>query len=196
MKAVGGQKIGLVWQAEFLKLLRQENYAEPLKESVRKDDWTKAMTSVVVATCQSLGWQASAKGYPLPNIGIRSSEFLALDVTAFANTFDGDQQWEFPIAVMELENQPDRINYSLWKVLCIRAALRIVFCYCRSPSDRIHTITALRDRVIRPMPISDRIAITGETLVVVGSRDELAIFPSGFFKWWELDTNTGNFEIF
>jgi len=186
------QSIGKHWQAQFLRLLQQGNYAQPLQESAQLGDWTKVMTSVVVATCQSMGWQASAKGHPLSNIPISSSEFLALDVMAFAN----DQQWLFPNAVMELENNPDRVAYSLWKVLCIRVALRIVFCYCRSTSDRRNTIWLLRDQIIRPMPISDRIAISGETIIVVGSRDESATFPYGYFKWWELETNTGEFVIF
>lgn len=36
---------------------------------------------------------------------------------------------------MELENSRDseRIAYSLWKVLCVRAELRIVFCYRSLP---------------------------------------------------------------
>ena len=37
--------------------------------------------------------------------------------------------------------------------------------------------------------------LSGETLVVVGSRDESATFPYGFFKWWKLDTNTGTFRL-
>ena len=186
------QSLGKKWQTKFLQLLHKENYSQPLQQSAQLGDWTKAMTSVVVVTCQEMGWQASAKGHSLPSMAISSSEFLALDVMAFPN----NQQWQFPSAVMELENNADRVGYSLWKVLCIRVALRIVFCYCRSPSERIRTIRALRDEIIKPMPISDRIAITGETLIVVGSRDELATFPSGFFKWWKLETNTGNFEIF
>ncbi|PSB27095.1 hypothetical protein [Chlorogloea sp. CCALA 695] len=186
------RSIAKTWQITFEELLHQENYAESLKQLVGLSNWTKGMTAAVVATCQLLGWQASAKGHPLANRSIASSEFLALDVMAFAN----NAQWQFPIAVIELENNHERIAYSLWKVLCIRVPLRIVFCYCRSPSDRIYAIENLGNSVIKPMSIADRIAISGETLVVVGSKNELAIFPTGFFKWWELDTNTGTFQIF
>ncbi|PSB02353.1 hypothetical protein [Merismopedia glauca] len=187
------QSIGKLWQTKFEKLLHQGNYGESLQQSQGLGNWTKAMTSAVVVTCQLMGWQASAKGYPLANKTVATSEFLALDVMAFASDYG---QWQFPIAVMELENNPDRIDYSLWKVLCLRVPLRIVFCYCRSPSDRVHKIETLRNRIIQPMPVAERIAITGETLIVVGSMEHLDIFPHSFFKWWELNANTGNFQVF
>src|SRR5437899_12532040 len=59
---------------------------------------------------------------------IHRSEYLALDVVAFA---EGEKRWRFPSAIMELENSPteDQIAYSLWKVISVRANLRIVFCY-------------------------------------------------------------------
>lgn len=187
-----GQSIGKLWQTNFETLLHQENYSKSLKQLVGLSEWTKAMTYTIVNTCQLMGWQATAKGHHLTHKTIASSEFLAIDVMAFANS----QQWQFPIAVIELENNPVRITYSLWKVLCIRVPLRVVFCYCRSPSDRIYAIKTLCDQIIKPMSIADRIAITGETFIVIGCKNELSIFPSGFFKWWELDINTGTFQIF
>jgi predicted GTPase len=42
-----------------------------------------------------------------------------------------------PISVFELENSPvnDLVAYSLWKVLCVRASLRVVFCYRQDASE-------------------------------------------------------------
>jgi hypothetical protein len=44
------------------------------------------------------------------------------------------------------------------------------------------------------MGIQGRLMLEGQTVVVVGCRDEAATFPYGFFKWWELENNTGKFE--
>jgi hypothetical protein len=44
------------------------------------------------------------------------------------------------------------------------------------------------------MEIPERTALTGETLVVVGSRDEKKTFPYAFFKDWLFDANVGRFS--
>jgi hypothetical protein len=44
------------------------------------------------------------------------------------------------------------------------------------------------------MELSERATLPGETLVVVGSRDESKTFPYGFFKDWIYDTNIGRFR--
>jgi len=185
------------WQSEFLDIVQQHARSAPLRDAAlneRLGDWTEALTSVAVATCEAMGWQASAIGHQLDLLPVPRSEYLALDVTAFA---EGEKRWRFPVAVLELENSrdDDRIAYSLWKVLCVRADLRVVFCYRRSPDQGPPLVRRLRDEVIQAMAIPTRADLTGETLVVVGSRDESATFPYGFFKWWKLDTNTGSFRL-
>jgi hypothetical protein len=37
--------------------------------------------------------------------------------------------------------------------------------------------------------------LSGQTLVVIGIRDDAETFPYGFFKWWALETNTGTFKL-
>lgn len=185
------------WQSTFLKTVQQHETAKTLKEAAlqeRLGDWTKALTAVTVATCESLGWQASAKGHHLQLLPIPRSEYLALDVMAFT---DGEKRWRFPVAVLELENSKDdeRIAYSLWKVLCVRATLRVVFCYRRGAEQGSQLIRYLRDEVVQAMGLLGRMELEGETLMVIGSRDDSNTFPYSFFKWWQLDTNTGSFRL-
>ena len=151
------------------------------------------LTSVVVAACETMGWQASAKWHPLDLLPMPRSEYLAMDVMAFPA---GVRRWPFPVAVFELENshEDDRIAYSLWKVLCVRAELRVVFCYRRSPDQGAPLVRFIQDDVVKAMPLAQRIALGGETLIVVGSRDEAEMFPYGFFRWWRLNTDIGGFE--
>jgi hypothetical protein len=46
------------------------------------------------------------------------------------------------------------------------------------------------------MPLAERADMAGETLVVVGSRNDSQTFPYGFFQMWKLNWNTGRFERF
>jgi hypothetical protein len=185
------------WQTKFWEVVKEPDTAAGLKEAAmneRLGDWTETLTSVVVKTCESMGWQASAKGHKRSLLPIRRSEYLGLDVMAFANR---DKGWRFPAAVFELENSldADQIAYSLWKVLCVRAGLRTVFCYRRNPEERSALVSSLGKKVIRALDLSVRAELKGETLVVVGSRADSTTFPYGFFKWWRLDKNTGKFRL-
>ena len=184
------------WQTSFWQTLRQHESAERLKEAAlqsRLGEWTSALTTVVVATCEAMDWRASAKGHPLDLLPIAHGEYLGLDAIAFAT---GQTRWRFPVAVIELENSRDdnRIAYSLWKVLCVRADLRIVFCYRRSAEQASALIRFLCDEVMKAMSLETRMSLEGETLVVIGSRDESATFPYSFFTWWQFETNTGIFR--
>ena len=40
-----------------------------------------------------------------------------------------------------------------------------------------------------------RVKLEGRTVIVVGSRGDADTFPYGFFKWWRLDRNTGQFHL-
>ena len=48
--------------------------------------------------------------------------------------------------------------------------------------------------VVKTIPIAERASLEGETVVVVGSRNEADTFPYGFFQAWKPNTNTGVFE--
>ena len=189
--------VGTRWQTAFWRAVQQRENSDPLRDAAlagRLGDWTQSLTGVVVAACEAMGWRASAKWHPLNLLPMPRSEYLALDVMAFPAS---DQRWRFPAGVFELENsrEDDRIAYSLWKVLCVRAELRVVFCYRRSPEQGAPLMRLLQDEVVGAMPLADRIALDGETLVVVGSRNESDLFPYGFFRWWRLDANIGAFEV-
>jgi hypothetical protein len=189
------QSIDEQWRAAFLQTVQQHDRAQPLKEAAlegRLGAWTKELTAVVVSTCQSLGWQASAKGHRLELLPVTGSEYLGIDVMAFAQ---GKTRWRFPAAVIELENSQtdDRVAYSLWKVLCLRADLRIVFCYRRTVAKGSALVKSLREEAIEAIGLAGRMKLEGETLVVIGSYDSSSTFPYGFFKWLRLDNNTGTF---
>jgi len=124
---------------------------------------------------------------------LRQQEYLGQDVMAFPPEETG---WRFPTAVCELENSAsdERVAYSLWKVLCIRCELRLVFCYRADSSVGAPLVVWLGRSVVGAMSIPDRTALQGETILIVGSRNEAQTFPNGFFLAWKLNKNTGRFE--
>lgn len=183
------------WQKLFWDVVRQPEYSDSLRDSGihgKMNDWTTVLTQVVVITSQKLGWIVSAKGHSINILPVKADEFLGMDIMAFPG---GSRRWQLPIAVMELENIKNRSAYSLWKLLCIRASLRILFCYCESAGERKEMIRSLTNNVIGAMSISERQDLDGKTLLTVGSRDNAEQFPYGFFKWWNLDKNTGQFTL-
>lgn len=186
------------WRNAFRVNVQEYDTAGRLREAAiaeRLGVWTQELTSVVVATCRSLGWHASAKQNLFEKLPVRRQEYLAIDVMAFA---ESSSRWTFPTAVFELENKrsDDVIAYSLWKVLCVRAALRVVFCYRRNIEQHAALMRYLSDEVIKALGVETCFNLEGQTLVVVGSRDVSANFPDGFFKWWVLDKNTAKFGLF
>jgi hypothetical protein len=140
-----------------------------------------------------IGWQATAKHHPLTLLPIQHGEYLGIDVMAFADT---NQRWPFPTAVIELENSTndDRIAYALWKVLCIRADLRIVMCYRHEAQEAPALMAVLRTDVTDAMDGVMRRGVGGHTLIVVGSRGNADTFPNDFFRWWWFELETGVFR--
>ncbi len=191
------QDLLIRWQSVFLRTVQRHEHAERLSEAAvhdKRGDWTRELTHASVVTCKALGWQVSAKWHKLELLPVSQSEYLTMDLVVFA---DAETRWRFPVAAIELENSQDvdKIAYSLWKVLCVRAALRVVFCYRRSTHEGPALVRFLGNEVVGAMVIADRVDLGGEVLVVVGSRAESASFPYGFFKRWHLEHNTGSFEL-
>jgi hypothetical protein len=153
------------------------------------------LTSAAVEACHRLGWRASAKGHHADLLPVRRGEYLNLDLMAFGA---GESRWRFPLAVMEFENQTreDFIAYSLWKLLSVRAELRVLFCYRKEAAEAGPLRKHLQEQVVEALGIGNRVKLEGSTVLVIGRRGEAETFPNGFFAWWELETNTGRFEQF
>ncbi len=160
----------------------------------RLQKWTEALTAVVIASCEAHGWKGAARGHRSTLLPVARQEYLSLDVVAF--DLMGERRWRSPHAVFELENSQDddRVAYSLWKVLCVRSKLRVVFCYRRDREQGGRLVRHLSNSVLSEMAIGERTGLGGETLLVTGCRNEAETFPYGFFKEWVLDLNTGRFS--
>ena len=175
----------------FFDTVRQHEFASPLEKAALAMDmvaWTRYLTQAVIETCQSLGWQAAAKGQRLHTLPEARNEYLTIDVMAFPET---QVHWPLPVAAFEMENNQDRIAYSFWKLLCLRSPIRVLFCYRQHSSERDSLIRMLQDEILQSMSLPPE----GDTLLVIGNRDESSVFPYGFFRWWHLNPNTARFNV-
>jgi hypothetical protein len=191
------ENLAPLWYGKFMDTVQRHESSAALREAAIRGQlgkWTAALTGVVCSTCEAMGWKAAAKGNRSTLLPVAMQEYLALDVVAFEPV--GDRRWRFPIAAIELENgrEDDRVAYSLWKVLCTRADLRIVFCYRKDSAEGATLVRHLSEQVTTALGIAERTRIGGETMLIVGSRNESATFPYGFFKEWKFDTNLGRFS--
>lgn len=189
--------IAQLWFSAFMETVKAHEASTALREAAARGElkhWTQALTGIVVSTFLAMGWRGAAREHRSDLLPVARSEYLALDIVAFEAA--GDRRWRFPVSVFELENSPidDLVAYSLWKVLCVRASLRVVFCYRQDASSGAELVRHLADEVVQSMGIPTRSGLGGETLLVVGSRSETATFPYGFFKDWTLDANTARFR--
>jgi hypothetical protein len=186
------------WREAFLRVVQEPDVAAPLKAASLAEDlksWTACLTSSVVASCRSLNWNAAAKGHPSEEIPKAGQEYLNIDVMAFEPSPE-NVRWTLPIATFELENArtDTRIAYSLWKVLCIRSRLRVVFGFRRDWESSRNTVSDVCDDVIGGMSPVDRTEIAGETVIIIGNRGDGESFPWGYFKCWRLDAGRGVFD--
>ncbi len=189
--------LAATWKATFLETLTRHENAAALREAMAlgRRDWTEEMTRVAVVACGALGWQATARGHRAASLPVARGEYLSIDLTAFA---PGAARWRFPTAIMELENQQSEayIAYNLWKLLCVRADLRALFCYREDAEAGPPLVNVLTQDVVRPLLTDRGLTVHGETLVVIGSRAETAAFPYAYFKWWQLEQGVGRFMLF
>lgn len=186
------------WRTAFLDVVQESQRSVVLKTASLDEDlkaWTAALTSAVVAACQQVGWQAAARGHRLQHLPQAGQEYLSIDVIAFPAPAM-ERRWPLPAAAFELENDrsDDRVAYALWKVLCLRTPLRVLFAYRPDWERSRELVGTLAGEVIGGFRPEERIELGGETVVVVGNRGEGETFPWGYFKFWKLDANLGSFE--
>jgi hypothetical protein len=184
------------WHPAFLERIREPGMAETLKQAALAEilsTWTSSLTTAVVQSCEALGWAASARWHPCRRLPQAGKEYLSIDVTALPG--GTAPLWPFPLAVFELENHRTdrRVAYSLWKVLCIRAGLRVVIAYRPDWEQTRRLVTRLAEDVVGGLRPEERTTLGGQTVLVVGNRGEGETFPWGYFKFWMLDVNLGRF---
>jgi len=181
------------WKAGFITLLRTGEQSEVLKAASLAGDlrtWTAVLTATVIESCGKMGWQAAAKSHRPDLLPVSRNEYLSLDVVAFSGKKKG---WQMPVAIFELENSrnDDKVAYALWKLLCVRAPHRVLFCYREDPEESSALARTLQQDIFRNIPPEERIRWDGNTILCIGNRGHAGTFPFDFFRWWQVDIGSG-----
>lgn len=81
------------WKEAFLQTVQRHENAELLRAAALDEmlgDWTACLTRAVVQSCDSLGWMSAARGNKLHSLPVPHSEYLTMDVMAFAHKNTGN----------------------------------------------------------------------------------------------------------
>jgi len=173
------------WREAFLDCAQRSESREAIREAAAAEDlkrWTELLTGVVVRSCESLGWKAAAKGHRLEHLPQARSEYLSLDVTAFAAAQQPHTPWAFPLGVFELENSlsDEKVSYCVWKVACIRSPFAVVMAYRRKWDEARELVQRLSEMAPRELVQNGQ-----ELVLTVGSRSLGEQFPWSFFRFWK-----------
>jgi hypothetical protein len=157
------------WLREFMPAL-----IEFEKESFSRtsSEWTQFMGKVLDRVARKTKCYAAMRRIR-PKRDEYSGEYLNIDAIFFdESAYDNweNDDWDPPIlpsAAIELENDydPKKITYCLWKLLCIRAHLRILIGYQRQ-LDRIESLKAHLEKVISENRLME--GDPGSLLVIIG----------------------------
>ena len=117
-----------------------------------------------------MGWHASAKGHISEILPVPRSEYLALRCSGLR--IGRGPTLALPRGRLRIGKQEKRrlsLHTRYGKCLCVRAKLRVVFCYRQDADEGNALVRYLSDQVAHAMELQDRTALTGETYLVVGS---------------------------
>ena len=179
------------WLVDFVEVIRDSTVGYPLRDASLAGDlkaWTSSLTKAVVLSCERMQWRAAGKAHKLELLPKAGQEYLSLDVMGFdPGSLCG--RWPLPVAAFELENHPtdDRVAYSLWKVLCVKVDLRVVFAFRTDWDTSSRSVEAIADDVIGSLSLQQLHDLTGDTAMIFGNRGNAGNFPDGFFKSYLLD---------
>jgi hypothetical protein len=169
---------GRLWLNHFTRIVVSEHQKHPQGVKGGDSGWTEFMQSVMDRVAEVMNCRVARIR---PENEDESGEYLNIDAMYIDNAayipknkYDRYDPFVLPRAVVELENSDklDKISYCLWKILCIRAPIRVLICYQRG-ADKIITLKQCLEDVIWQgslMKESD-----GDLLVIIGDdrlRDE------------------------
>ena len=138
---------GRVWLAYFVDaIVTSKNYEE--KEWSKKE-WTDFLRSIMLDMSKEMYCCVFQKR----EVKDLSYEYLGFDSIFISKSADIAEMAPFepkydpfvlPLAVVEYENEVydlGKISYDLWKLLCIRAKVRVLICY----ANGLEKIESLKD---------------------------------------------------
>ncbi len=134
-----------IWLNVFLKSL--DKMSNVLDASTG-DKWTQSMGLVMDTVGKELHCGV-VRRRPEASDKEESGEYLNIDFMFFDEKDYDEDNNVLPRAVIEHENMynPEKIQYCLWKILCINTPLKVLICYQANASKIIPLKKQLEDTV-------------------------------------------------
>ena len=116
------------WFEKFTNALAEDTAALPAWDPEKLADWTSVATkaadaaTAAVLECMAVGVGQTAAKEAQDKYG--RSEYFTLDGIGY-----DDASWAPPLVAVELENTSEKIEYCAWKLLCVRASVRVLVCF-------------------------------------------------------------------
>ena len=164
---------GTSWLKYFEQVITCERKQSSLGTSPRDREWTSFMQKVMDTVGDKMNCTVTRLR---PEDKTRSGEYLTIDAffvdkEAFNSKNNSTEYDPFvlPRAVVELENSDDvnKISYCLWKILCIRAPIRVLICY-QGNSIKVQKLKERLEEVIQDGGLMKD--ATGDLLVIIGNE--------------------------
>lgn len=166
---------GRLWLHYFTRIVASERQKHPHPKGKRwaNSDWTKFMRIVMDGVAKNMNCYVARLRSENKEL---SGEYLNIDAvfidTAEYDLIKKEGKWDpfvLPRAVVELENSYaiEKISYCLWKILCVRAPIRVLICY-QSNKDKITTLKQHLEGVIWQGSLMK--GTDGDLLVIIGDE--------------------------
>lgn len=180
---------GMLWLYYFTRVIESEYRKHPKDKEWTDRQWTEFMKCVMDDVGKKMNCYVARLR---PGDKEFSGEYLNIDAVFIANAeydlLKSGSKWDpfvLPQAVVELENRYDveRISYALWKILCVRAPIRVLICYQKG-ADKIMSLKKHLESVIWQGSLMK--GTGGDLLIIIGDDSLEAETPLGeYFKVFE-----------
>jgi len=170
---------GREWLESFKKHYecKIEDYEEGLKGHKEEGgEWTSFIVSRVIgAVGEDFGCYVVSRGKQKAG---ESGEYLNIDALFLDESvapilYNAKSEYDdpriLPKAAIEHENlyDPDKISYCLWKILCVRAVVRVLICYQKNES-KVGELKRLLEKIIRAGELME--GEDGDLLVIIANE--------------------------
>jgi hypothetical protein len=182
---------GILFLKHFFEVIEQEGEEKKNDDIWDGGNWTKFLRSVMLGVGEKINCEViqlgtediESKG---ERLNIDAFFIDKIDKADFELTKNnGWGPFVLPRAVVELENdiKHDKISYDLWKILCIRAPIRVLVCY-QGDAGKVKTLRKKLEDVIWRGSLMK--GTDGDLLVIIG--DQTVKYREGDWDWSEYFT--------
>ncbi len=164
---------GRLWLNYFISTVGSVYKKQPKEKDWKDSEWTEFMRKVMDGVGKKMNCRVVRRR---PENKEWSGEYLNIDAF-FIDKAEDDlikEESEYdpfvlPRAVVELENSDDKmkISYCLWKILCVRAPIRVLICY-QSSRDKVTNLKQHLEGAIWQGSLMK--GTDGDLLVIVGDE--------------------------